>query len=63
MNREIKKEVKTYKVEMCCDKCDSGKMLPTGRSFLTHPMQYQHACDKCENTEDFRVIYPHITQE
>lgn len=57
MNREIKTEVKTYKVDIQCLECD-GNMKATGRSFLTFPQKFQHKCTKCDYTENFTEVYP-----
>jgi exosome complex RNA-binding protein Csl4 len=60
MNREVYKEVKTYEVQMTCNKCEFGSMKPTGRSFMTYPQQYEHKCNQCDNIETFKITYPYI---
>lgn len=57
MKREIKTEIKAYKIDISCKNCD-GNMSPTGRSFLTYPQQFEHKCTKCDSTENFTDIYP-----
>jgi hypothetical protein len=61
---EIKTEVKTYRVEMQCDKCNDGRMEYTGIGMSLDPAIYQHRCNKC----DYMICYtnkkyPHIIEE
>jgi hypothetical protein len=60
MDREIKKEVTPYEVNISCIKCSFGFMLPTGITYMTNPPQYEHKCNKCENKENFTLTYPYI---
>lgn len=60
---EIKKEVSVYKIDMECDNCKGGIMLPTGECYTTYPLKYQHSCNKCDNKENYFKIYPFIQYE
>jgi hypothetical protein len=62
MNREIKTEVKTYKVDILCSICD-GVMHSTGVTFLTNPQKFEHKCTKCDYKESFIELYPTIKYE
>lgn len=55
---EFKREVKTYRVDYRCPKCNDGCMEPTG---LAHE-QYEHMCNniQCQNTEWLARVYPAI---
>ncbi len=56
---EMVAEVKTIIVEMVCDKCGEGKMLPSGNVMLSsNPMLYPHRCNKCGYEENYKVQYP-----
>ena len=61
---EIKYEVKTYEIDMVCDKCGQGSMRPLGNIVLTtHPIQYPHQCTNCGNVENYTIQYPYIVEE
>lgn len=48
----------TYHVDMMCDECLDGKMLPLGYSFASYPPKYPHKCDSCGNEATFEESYP-----
>ena len=57
----IQTEIKTYLIEMICDKCLEGKMLfdnATKYSFFNIYGPYDHKWDKCEVQEKYDRIYP-----
>lgn len=61
---EVKYEVKTFKVEMKCDKCGKGYMRPTGNVALaTYPLQYPHECTNCGHIEIYTRKYPYEVYE
>ena len=53
-------EVKTYKATAYCDKCEEGKMIPTGILKASNPPKYEHKCTECGYTRNFREPYPII---
>ena len=61
---EEKHEVKTFEVDMICEKCNIGHMRPVGNIVLTtYPIQYPHECDNCGHTEIYTKKYPYTTYE
>lgn len=60
---ETKIEVKSYKVDYNCPKCETGFLRSTGMALTTYPMQYPHKCSNCDYMETFKVTYPHIINE
>ena len=61
---EIKYEVKTYEIDMVCDKCSQGVMRPLGNIVLTtYPIQYPHQCTNCGNIENYIIQYPYTAVE
>ena len=61
---EVKNEVKTYEINMVCDKCRQGYMLPVGNIvFTTYPIQYPHQCTNCGNIENYTIQYPYTVVE
>lgn len=56
---ETRTEVKTFEIDMLCDKC-GGKMRPTGMMHLTNPPQFPHRCQTCDAQWTFGVKYPYI---
>lgn len=61
---EVKSEVKTFEIDMVCDKCGKGVMRPTGNALLlTYPIQYPHQCTNCGNIDIYTVQYPYIVEE
>lgn len=57
---ETFKEQKTFRVEMECDDCGVGKMLPTDIVLLSSPAQYQHKCDECSYIANYYDTYPYV---
>lgn len=60
---EQKTYLNTVKVEMTCNYCKKGKMLPTGITLTSYPPQYPHACDNCDTRENFLEVYPSVRYE
>jgi hypothetical protein len=60
---EIKTEVKTYRVEMQCDRCKEGKMVPTRQVYLCSPPKYPHKCNSCEFLATYSKNYPYVSHE
>lgn len=59
-NMEMVAEAKTLIVERVCDVCKEGKMIPSGGAILfSDPIMYPHICNKCGNTENYKVRYPY----
>lgn len=59
---EVKKLVKTYEVDMQCDKC-GDKVRPTGVVLSSYPASYPHVCRKCGEHYIFDTTYPHQEYE
>lgn len=59
--KEIKEEVKTFKVKAMCD-C-GGEYKPTGRVFDVWPPHYVHECNKCSTSSSFTSHYPKLVHE
>lgn len=56
---EMVAETKTLIVEMVCDKCGEGKMIPSGGGILcSNPPLFPHICNKCGNEENYKIRYP-----
>ena len=61
---EIKSEVKTYEIDMVCDKCGQGYMRPVGNIVLTtSPLQYPHECTECGYMATYNKTYPYTAYE
>ena len=62
---EEKTIVKTFQVDFACPKCINGYLRPTGKTFLTAPLKYEHICNNanCSYTETFTKTYPYIDYE
>lgn len=61
---EERREVKTFEVDMICDKCGKGFMRPAGNIVLaTYPIQYPHECTNCGNRENYTKKYPYTEYE
>ena len=61
---EVKSEVKTFEIDMVCNKCGQGSMRPYGNIVLTtYPIQYPHQCTNCGNIENYTVKYPYFVEE
>ena len=39
------------------------KDWPTGICYVTYPASYEHKCDKCGKTAEYRSIYPELRYE
>lgn len=59
---ETKTEVKTFRIDMNCDKC-GGKMRPTGMVYGMNPPSYPHRCEECGDGATFSVRYPYVKYE
>ena len=60
----VKRNVKTVKVSMQCDKCKTGIMERDGNTVLTtYPPQYPHKCNNCGHVENYTVEYPYLDVE
>ena len=58
---EVRRQVKTYMVDMMCPVCKEGIMRPEGRMVLmTNPPQYPHRCSDCGHVETYHKCYPQI---
>lgn len=55
---EMVAEAKTIIVEMICDKCERGKMIPTEEMLCSYPPQYPHECEKCGHKTNYPFRYP-----
>lgn len=55
---EMIAEAKTIIVEMICDECKEGKMIPTGVTLCTYPARYPHECEKCGHKTNYYFRYP-----
>lgn len=51
------------KKDYTCDLCGKGQMRPTGMALTSHPVQYPHVCNNCDNKDNFYVNYPYIDFE
>lgn len=40
-------DVEAKLIEMKCSKCNEGKLIDTGKQYLTNPPLYEMQCDKC----------------
>lgn len=56
---EKKSEVKCYKIELECEKCNKN-MFFTGQTLLSHPPKYVHYCKNCEIKVNKDKKYPYI---
>lgn len=52
-------ECKVLTVEMICDKCHNGIMIPEGYVLTSNPPQYPHKCKNCGYSENYRFQYPY----
>lgn len=53
--------VRTVVARMYCS-C-GGEMKPTGICYVTYPASYEHKCDKCGKTAEYRSSYPELRYE
>jgi len=44
-----KQEVKTFRIDKKCSKCDIGNMIATGSRYTTNGTYVQHKCDNCNH--------------
>lgn len=58
IGKEVKKEMKTYRIARMCTECDGGELLPTGMVYACMPPMYEHICNKCEVREEYPRSYP-----
>jgi hypothetical protein len=62
----VRREVKTYQVELVCPKCGKGRMSPdlSNITLATYPPKYLHLCDLCGYEELVTgIIYPYLEYE
>lgn len=45
-------------VDYHCDSCGNGHYRPTGMVLSSHPPQYPHRCDSCDEARTFHTEYP-----
>lgn len=61
---EVRRQVKTFAVDMMCPKCGEGTMRPDGPFVLmTSPPKYPHICERCGYVESYYESYPRIEYE
>jgi len=63
---EIKTEVKTFRIDFKCPKCDTGYLKHVGAVLTSNPPQYPHTCNnpECDYAETFMgKSYPHHITE
>jgi hypothetical protein len=53
--------VRTVVAKMYCS-C-GGEMKPTGICYVTYPASYEHKCDRCGKTAEYRTSYPELRYE
>jgi hypothetical protein len=56
----IQTPVRPIQVDYQCEKCDDGRMRPTGQTLMSDPPQFPHKCTNCENTITFNEKYPTV---
>jgi phage FluMu protein Com len=44
-----KQEVRTFRIDKKCPKCDIGNMIATGTRYTTNVTQVQHRCNNCSH--------------
>lgn len=55
--KTIRTEVKTYRVDRMCDKCDKGLMIATGTGITRSRSSWEHKCNRCGHTEMYEDLY------
>ena len=60
---ETKKEVKTFVLDYCCDKCFEHKMEFNGLVLTSNPPLYPYTCKNCGYTINLKKRYPIIFYE
>lgn len=63
MDNEVKIPMTVVKKEYICPVCMGGYMKQTGTLFLTNPPIYEHTCENCGQTQEFKKQYPSIEYE
>ena len=51
-------EIKSKQIEMKCEICNKGYMIPDGIVNMTNPPSYQHQCTVCGAKATYGVRYP-----
>jgi len=62
---ETRTEVKLFKVDYKCPRCDKGHLRHTGKVLMSSPAKYPHECNNpdCDYAETFTGIsYPYNEQ-
>jgi hypothetical protein len=54
---EEEKEVKVFKIDFKCPKCENGYLRPTGNILTSYSPQIPHKCSHCEYYETFSDMY------
>jgi hypothetical protein len=44
-----KQEVRTFRIDKKCSKCNTGNMIATGTRYTTNVTHVQHKCDYCNH--------------
>ena len=64
---ERKTKINTIKIEMICDECKKGSMIPKyqqlNNMLVNVTPSYLHICPNCGNEKEFIGIYPKIEYE
>lgn len=60
---EARTEIKSFQVDIICDKCKEGIMEKIDPPILTFPMQYKYKCPICGYEEISLTKYPYIEYE
>lgn len=57
---QIESPVRWVELDEQCDKCQVGRMRPTGVAKLTSPPRYEHRCNHCNALASFDKRYPSV---
>ena len=60
---EIKKPVKSIRIDYMCDVCKKGYMSPNGELLTMDPPHYWHKCKSCGTEQALVKSYPCIEWE
>lgn len=61
---EMKREVKTIRVDYTCSNCQIGDLINTEENLLaTIPPKYSHKCNVCGHTKTLDIKYPFYEYE
>lgn len=60
---ESRTEVRVFKIDKSCDKCNQGMMIFNGSTFTTFHTVYDHRCNQCGHLETYKKKYPVIEYE